>query len=506
MRFGEIRKPPAASARLSELPQPYLAEHGEWVDLYWKAWELLEGKIHHGTAANGLAESYLDEGFNELIYQWDSCFMAMFAMYGGGAFPAMATLDNFYRKQRADGWICRVYWEKDGQPAHLPTLDEPMINPPLFAWVEWKYFLLTGDKSRFPEVLNHLDAYYQWIERNCAGKGAAKGLYYTTLLGSGMDNSPREAAARGGWVDLSSQMALFAKYLMWMAREAGQNQLAAEYQQKYENLRRLINSKLWDPASGFYYDLTPKGELVKVKTLAGLWPLVAEVASLPQARRLADHLNNPAEFWRPHVFPTLAADEPLYDRAGYYWRGGVWAPTNYMVIKGLKMYPLRELAAMAAMNHLKNLSLVYRHFVSDTSRIAPAERDGDYRTIWECYSPEHPRPATRWDNRYYSRQDFVGWSGLGPVAMLLEDVIGLQPSAPRGMLEWTLRLTEAHGVRNYRFGNIVADLLCTKNELPAGSAELEIKSNQPFTLTVLTQVGHFNFEVKSGYNHFTVSL
>jgi hypothetical protein len=50
------------------------------------------------------------------------------------------------------------------------------------------------------------------------------------------------------------------------------------------------------------------------------------------ARSLADHLQNPAEFWRPNVIPALAADEPGYTPHGEYWNGAVWAPTNYMVL------------------------------------------------------------------------------------------------------------------------------------------------------------------------------
>jgi hypothetical protein len=127
------------------------------------AWQ----KIQHGTAENGFAKSYMDEGFNELIYQWDSCFMTAFAVYAREVFPVMASLDNFYDKQREDGYIQRVYWEKDGSLVNAPTSDEPMVNPPLFAWMEWRYYQITGDSSRIRRVLPVLTSYDEWLTHNC---------------------------------------------------------------------------------------------------------------------------------------------------------------------------------------------------------------------------------------------------------------------------------------------------------------------------------------------------
>jgi len=34
---------------LSLLPQPILPAHPDWVELYWKAWELAVQNIGHGT-------------------------------------------------------------------------------------------------------------------------------------------------------------------------------------------------------------------------------------------------------------------------------------------------------------------------------------------------------------------------------------------------------------------------------------------------------------------------
>jgi hypothetical protein len=139
----------------------------------------------------------MDEGFNELIYQWDSCFMTAFAVYAREVFPVMASLDNFYDKQREDGYIQRVYWEKDGSLVNAPTSDEPMVNPPLFAWMEWRCYQITGDSSRIRRVLPVLTSYDEWLTHNCRSD-KNRDLYYISMLGSGMDNTPRPGCGKSG--------------------------------------------------------------------------------------------------------------------------------------------------------------------------------------------------------------------------------------------------------------------------------------------------------------------
>ncbi len=164
-----------------EFPQPILTEHKDWIVLYNVAWQFARSHINAGTEENGFADLYMDEGFNPLIFQWDTAFMTLFGKYALNSFPVMPSLDNFYNKQRDDGFISRVYWEKDGTYPNEPDSLEPMINPPLYAWAEWQYYLMTNDTSRFSKTLPVLDKYFRWIKVNCLRKGVE--LYYFTGLG-----------------------------------------------------------------------------------------------------------------------------------------------------------------------------------------------------------------------------------------------------------------------------------------------------------------------------------
>ncbi len=464
------------------LPEPIIDEAPAWLELYWAAWQMAWDKVAFGTAENGLAEAYMDEGFNEQIYQWDSCFIALFGRYGARLFPVMATLDNFYERQRPDGYIQRVYSETDGQQIGEPTADEPMVNPPLFSWVERAYYQSTADASRLETVLPKLEQYFGWLEQNLRAP-EGQGLYYQTDLGSGMDNTPRGAVGHAGWVDMSAQQALAALELARIAEALGQSDRQALWQQKHAEIAGLIEQHLYSSADGYYYDALAAGGQAGVKHIGAFWTVLAQVADDDQLAELAGHLSDPAEFARPHRFPTLAASEPAYSAAGHYWRGGVWAPTNYMIVRGLGQRGFFELAREAAESHLDHLAEVYASPPTDEQAIAPEERDGEYQTLWECYAPELAQPATRWDDTYYSRQDFVGWSGLGPIAMLLETVLGFEVYGAEGRIVWRLHRSDRHGVERLQLGsdNLV-DLVARARAEPGAAVVIDARSQRAFPL------------------------
>ena len=115
-------------------------------------------------------------------------------------------------------------------------------------------------------------------------------------------------------------------------------------------------------------------------------------------------------------------------------------------------------------------------------------------TIWECYSPIADRPSTE-HGRPTSRPDFCGWSALGPISLFIEDVIGIGPAdAVSRSVSWRLVSKERCGVRNYRFGDIVTDLVAEKD------GTLRVKSNAPYAL----EVNGDKFAVPAGESAFQV--
>jgi hypothetical protein len=483
------------------LPKPILTDHPQWANLYYVAWEMAWDKIGFGTPQNGFVESYMDEGFNELIYQWDLCFITSFGIYGRNLFPAMPSLDNFYLKQREDGYIQRVYWETNGQPAHEPTKEEPMTNPPLFAWVEWRYYQISGDDSRLKRVLPVLVKYFNWIEQNCKSNDGT-GLYYTTELGSGMDNTPRHGVGQAAWVDFSTQQALAAFYISKIATVVKDKDTEVSFSNKHKELSTLINQYCWNQETGFYHDLKEKGGHSPTKHIGAFWPLLAQVADNEKSAALLEHLQNREEFWRAHLVPSLSADDPEFDFMGHYWKGGVWAPTNYMVVKGLEKIGQYDLAQQIAMNHVHNMMYIHQARWPNSNKIAFEERYEDgYQTIWECYAPDRILPATRWDNTFYSRQDFVGWSGLGPIAMLIENILGFEINGAENTVTWRINRTDLHGIENIQLKDQQVTLLCQPEE---HKLTLKTECTKPFKLKVMWNEKTYDLKVKSGKREIVI--
>lgn len=476
-----VRPKAATALPAKKLPRPILDGYDELLRLYYHAWEVAWAKIGHGTSKNGFAASYLDEGFNELIYQWDTCFMVLFGLYGRETFPALESLDNFYRKQTPDGYIQRVYWETSGQPAHEPTAEEPMINPPLFAWVEWRAFQHTADTARLRRVFPVLVRHYGWLQQHVQNPLG----YYTTPLGSGQDNTPRPGmTTRASWVDLTAQMALTARSLMLIALATDDHAAVLRFREEHDHLTHVLNRFSWNPETGFYHDVRADSSRSPVLHVGGFWPLVAGVADAPKAAALAGQLVNPLTFGRPVPVPSLSYSDPAYDPRGHYWRGGVWAPTTYMVTAGLRQVGRHEQARHVAGRYLWALANTWRRGVPSPDSVAYEQRFADgYHTLWEAYSPERPAPATRWDNTFYTRQDFVGWTGLGPIAMLIEDVIGLDLDAPRRTIRWRLHEPTRIGIENLLFGNQHVSLIADKAGADC-SRTLTVQCESAFRLIV----------------------
>lgn len=137
-----------------ELPSPILENNKEWIELYWKAWETAFSNLKTPSKGSPLVSNWIDEGFWNQIFQWDTNFMTMYGRYANYIFPFIESQDNFYAAQHSDGLICRVINESDGKD-HWWGLGPHFaraINPPLFAWAEIETSKISGDKSRFKIV------------------------------------------------------------------------------------------------------------------------------------------------------------------------------------------------------------------------------------------------------------------------------------------------------------------------------------------------------------------
>ncbi len=470
--------PPSFAASKPLLPQPIWQNHPAAIDCYWRVWELAFRNLRRPTAGNGFVANYIDTAFNNNLFMWDSAFILLFGRYGNRAFNFQRTLDNLYCKQHPDGFICREIRELDGSDV-FQRFDPASTGPNVLPWVEWEYYLVCGDRDRLERVFPVLTAYHQWLRHYRTWQD---GSYWTSGWGCGMDNQPRVPVQPGyddaqaawwahghlSWVDACMQQILSAKTLLKMAEVLNRVDEVDSLRDEVASLVSFVNEKMWDDATAFYYDRRRDGSLGSVKTIGAYWALLADAVAPERQERFIEHLRNTAEFNRPNRVPSLSADHPMYQADGGYWLGGVWAPTNYMLLRGLTRLGYDALAHEIASNNLDNVVQLFA-------------KTG---TVWENQAPESVAPGNP------AARDFVGWGGLPPTAMMFEYVFGLRADCEHARLVWDVRLLDEHGVLQYPYGRQgVLDLRCARRASTRDRPVIDVKSGVDVMLRITWEGG-----------------
>jgi hypothetical protein len=284
-----------------------------------------------------------------------------------------------------------------------------------------------------------------------------------------MDNQPRTPSgahiwfdhAHRTWVDTNFQAVLNNRILIRIAEELGREEEIQASAAENAALVPWINQNLWDDGTGFYHDLRrDQSRATELKTIGAYWALLARAVPQERLDRFVAHLESATEFKRTHRVPSLSADTRGFDPDGGHWLGGVWAPTNYMVLRGLSEHKKDDLAFAIAENHYLNV-------------LGSFERTG---SIWEHHAPDALAEGR-------GRKDFVGWTAITPIAVLLEYVLGFRADAVDGELAWDVRRTDEHGVYRYPFGaegsvDLIAEARADASQRPT----LRLKTNVPFKL------------------------
>lgn len=448
------------------LPAPFWDGHEDEVDMYWHAWEIAVGNIRQPGEGSGFVSPYLDIAYNGNIFMWDASFMMQFARYGYRFFPFQRTLDNFYAKQHPDGFICREI-RADGSDC-FERYDPTSTGPDLLPWVELTYYRQFGDINRLHRVFPALCAYARWWQLNRTWQD---GTYWSSGWGTGMDNMPRVQEGYNPifsnghmvWLDANLQQMLVDESLLQIGFYIERWQEIEDMEDEIRFLRKYINDNLWNSETGFLHDRYADGSLCPTKGIGAYWALHIDALDKGRLDSLVSHLADTAEFFRPHRVPSLSADHEKYNPAGRYWQGGVWPGTNYMVIDGLWRKGYRDLAEEIADNHYNAVLSVWK----------------DTGTFWEYYAPEKIEPG------FMARKDFVGWTGLPPIAIFIEYILGIKSDWSQGSIEWDIRHLEKHGISRYPFGPDGCITLKTdKRRRLSEKPSVHVETNVPFDLTV----------------------
>lgn len=323
------------------------------------------------------------------LYGWDQYFEGILQVYAGWELTYIRhSLQMFLDRTGRDGFV----------PRTLPLVWWGMFHQQPFLAQQALLLQHAGDDMMwfYPEYYYHLKAYLLHWLRDLDVRG--EGLSVWDHAGhSGMDNHYERAGtfrdAYGEGVDVNAYLVRECSAFARLAERCKQAADAREFRQWTGRKRDALNRWCWNEEQGCYLDYHAReNHQIPVKHVGMFATLWARVCDEKQAKRLVkEHLMNPAEFWRAHPLPALAATEPGY-REGYLpeetisccsWRAHSWMPTNYYSFQGLRYYGFADEARALAQRN----EAMFRH--------APFR---------EYYGADTGKP--------YGRDPFWGWSSL----------------------------------------------------------------------------------------------
>ena len=258
--------------------------------------------------------------------------------------------------------------------------NERNSKPPLAAWSVWEIYQETKDLEFVREAFPKLLDYHLWwfsnrdhnqngvaefgatVDRNNKDEAS---IVQAAAWESGMDNAPRFDLStgikvlenRGGHnkvvgfsvnresVDLNSFLYKEKVLLAKMAGLLGDRVLASQLNSESNALANYIQTKMFDEASGYFFDIDMQGKLIKAQGMGseGYIPLWSGVATNQQAERVIRKLMSKKDFNTHMPMPTMAASAAEF-AAESYWRGPVWLDQSYFAITGMLQYGYREQA------------------------------------------------------------------------------------------------------------------------------------------------------------------
>ena len=285
------------------------------------------------------------------FYDWDLYFENLYLSYYGISDFCFSNFKAFMASQQPGGFIPRMLRRQNIQMfkpflAQIAVLGSRQRGND-FEWLRALYY---------DQLRRYIDCWFAYdFDHN--------GLpVWDSSDASGMDNQKSRSGELHSYqtegVDLACELHRELQAMAVIAEQLGKPADQKEWTIKAQKLADAINTNLWDEKDGFYYDRNEKtGSPIKVKSVAGFFPLWAGVASPSRAKRLIEeHLTNPKEFWTKWPVASYALTEPDFYEGSHHecnWRGPCWVPINYMIMHGLMYYGYKDIARDLAQHTYK---------------------------------------------------------------------------------------------------------------------------------------------------------
>jgi len=309
----------------------------------------------------------------------------------------------YMEQQRDDGLIAYRHGPRGLQdyPHFSKELNKDMssTSAPFFSWINNEVYKVSRDKKFLEDSYKSGVKYVNWLianrdlNKNGTFEWGPYGIienvrdWYNAVFQVSKDRhldiDKEDISDELECLDLSAMVVKEMKSLAEEAEALGLANESAEWKKKADDISKLINERMWDDSSKFYYSVNKKDLSFKFMSrdlrrmeIIGFLPLWSGTATKERAAELVKHLTNTNKFWRKYGIPTLSADDPWYTPYVDYcckWNGPVWLLWDYMIMDGLKQYGYNKIASQ----------------IADKLTLAVTTQLKKNHNYWESYSPDN---------------------------------------------------------------------------------------------------------------------
>jgi hypothetical protein len=289
-----------------------------------------------------------------VLFDWDTYFAALMAslenkdlamlnaiaitdeVTDDGFVPNYGTGDNvksFDRSQPPVGaHVCLEIYKKYPERWFIEH-----VYPILLSWNRW-----------FVDHRMTEEGYLCWGSEPDRGQGHD---WQAAAYESGLDNSPMFDGIPFDperHIMLLADVGLMGLYVMdcrclaELAKIIGREDVLDELETRKAQVEAAL-ATLWDEDFGLFLNKDLRdGSLSRRISPTNFYALNADFITEDQKRRMMEeHFYNPNEFWGEFIMPTIARNDPAYPDQNY-WRGRIWAPTNFLAYASMKYAGLKQ--------------------------------------------------------------------------------------------------------------------------------------------------------------------
>ncbi|MCX6285798.1 MAG: trehalase family glycosidase [Bacteroidetes bacterium] len=303
----------------------------------------------------------------------------------------------YMEQQRDDGFIAYRHGPRGLQD--YPHKNMPTTSAPFFNWINWEVFKVSKDRRFLEDAYISGSRYVDWLIRNrdtdhdstfeWGPYGIIENVrdWYNAVFQVSaeryLDVDKEDISDELECLDLTLMVVKEEKSLSLMAEALGKKEESHMWKEKADAVIRLVNKRMWDDSTGFYYSVNKKNhswyfmtrDLRRQEIIAFL-ALWAGAAPKDRAEKLIKALTDTTKFWRRYGVPTLSAQDPWYSPYVDYcckWNGPVWLLWDYMVYEGLRENGYTDLAHQLAGKMLN-------------AAVVQLKKNHNY---WESFSPDN---------------------------------------------------------------------------------------------------------------------